>query len=449
METRETISLDSLQQQRLLVLTHLRAGELTLIEAATAMGRSERQVRRLVERFGREGATALVHANRGRVPANRIEEQTRVRICELARAEFEGFNPVHLAESLAELEEPIAVSPRSVRRILADAGLRRPRTRRRARHERRERLAAAGMLVQADGSDEAWLGDRGPRLTLIAGIDDATSAVTAGTFRAAEDAAGYLAMLTDTVRRYGLPLALYTDRHGIFETQRSRPPTLAEQLAGQRARTQVGRALEEAGIVWIGAGSPEAKGRIERLWGTLHDRLVAELRRARVDSIEGANALFAWYLPRHNARFGIEPATAEPAWRPWTADVPPEAVFCFQYRRRIEADDTIRWDGASLALPPRTDGRAWGRRAILVEERLDGSLWGRIDGEHVRLRLAPPSAPELRARHLEREPGPLDGIERPSEPRRAAEVRPLLSAAEAARRRAEHPWRRYPAVRPR
>jgi hypothetical protein len=211
---------------------------------------------------------------------------------------FAGFNPVHLAETLAE-DDPSIPSARTVQRILAEGGVNPPRTRRSPAHRsRRERMPKAGMLLQTDGSKHDWLEGRGPVMTLVGGIDDATGAVTGGVFRAAEDGAGYFEMLLQTVGRHGLPLALYSDLSGIFIKDPDRPPTLAEQLAGRRSLTQVGRALDVLGIRWIGARSPEAKGRAERLWGTLQDRFVSELRRARVSTLEGANELFAWYLPR-------------------------------------------------------------------------------------------------------------------------------------------------------
>ena len=338
--------MDARTQQRLIVLTHVLAGELDPAIAAQALELSKRQVHRLTERLRTEGAAGLVHGNRGRTPANRTNDDLRSQVVEAASGSLAGFNPVHMSECLAEADEPIEVSARTVRRILVQAGLRPPRTRRRSqRHDRRERMAQAGMLLQTDGSTHDWLEDRGPRLTLVGGIDDATSAITGATFRAAEDAAGYFLMLTETVRTHGLPLALYTDRAGIFIKETNRPPTLAEQLAGRRSLTQVGRALAQAGIGWIGAGGPQAKGRVERLWGTLQDRLLSELRRAKVDSAEGANALLAWYLPRHNDRFGVPAAIETPAWRPWSSEVPPEAVFCFHYRRAIEADATVSWPG--------------------------------------------------------------------------------------------------------
>jgi hypothetical protein len=249
MKTRETIALDARAQQRLIVLTHLAAGELDLVAAALALELSERQTRRLADRLATQGAACLVHGNRGRVPSNRIDEALRGRVVELATGTLAGFNPVHLSECLTEIDDPIEVSARTVRRILSGAGLRPPRTRRRTRsHDRRERMAAAGMLLAADGSTDDWLEDRGPRLTLVGGIDDATSTVTGATFRAAEDAAGYFSMLIDTIAAYGRPLALYTDRAGIFIKDTNRPPTLAEQLTGRRSLTQVGRALQDAGI---------------------------------------------------------------------------------------------------------------------------------------------------------------------------------------------------------
>jgi transposase InsO family protein len=446
MKIRETITLDARTQQRLIVLTHVLAGELDPAVAAQALELSKRQVHRLTERLRTEGAAGLVHGNRGRTPANRTNDDLRSQVVEAASGSLAGFNPVHMSECLAEADEPIEVSARTVRRILVQAGLRPPRTRRRSqRHDRRERMAQAGILLQTDGSTHDWLEDRGPRLTLVGGIDDATSAITGATFRAAEDAAGYFLMLTETVRTHGLPLALYTDRAGIFIKETNRPPTLAEQLAGRRSLTQVGRALAQAGIGWIGAGSPQAKGRVERLWGTLQDRLLSELRRAKVDSAEGANALLAWYLPRHNDRFGVPAAIETPAWRPWSSEVPPEAVFCFHYRRAIEADATVSWPGGSLALPARADGRAWGRGHVVVEERLDGSLWTRAAGKHYELAVAPPDAPLLRARGFEI----AAPVEPELEPVRPPERETIPSAHSTTRPAPTHPWRRYPAVRPR
>jgi len=444
MEKRETIRLDSKAQQRLYVLTHVLAGEVTVAQAAAVLRLSTRQVDRLARRFRAEGAAALVHGNRGRTPANRTDEVIRARLVELATTEFAGFNPVHLAETLAEEgHTELAVSPRTIRRILADTGHTLPRTRRSPRHRsRRERMPRAGILLQVDGSRHDWLEGRGPVLTLIGAIDDATGIVTAATFRTAEDAAGYLEVFRRTIVRHGRPLAVYSDQHGIFIKDPNRPPTLAEQLAGRRSFTQVGRALDEAGIGWIGASSPQAKGRVERLWGTKQDRLVSELRRAGATTIEEANVVLARYLPRHNRRFAIAPADPEPAWRTWPDELDLDAVFGFCYPRRAANDATLAWAGTSLALPRRLDGRSWAGRRVTLEEHLDGSLWVGADGQHHRLVEVPSVAPVLRARKLKR----IDDLRPVPEPPGAPSVAP---SAASTTDRPVHPWRQYPAVRPR
>jgi transposase len=441
---RETITLDARAQQRLYVLNHVLAGELSLDEAARVLRLSVRQVRRLIDRYRAAGAAALVHGNRGRRPINRVADDRRARLIELATTTYAGFNPVHLAERLVE-DEPAAgpVSARTLRRLLADAGVALPRTRRPPRHRsRRDRMARPGMLLQADGSRHDWLEERGPRLTLVSAVDDATGTITGATFRDQEDAVGYFTILGQTALGYGLPEALYTDLHGIFVKDPNRPPTLAEQLTGKRSLTQVGRALDVLGIGWIGARSPQAKGRVERSNGTLQDRLTSELRRARVATRAEADELLVWYLPRHNRRFGVEPADPTPVWRAWPDGPPPEAILCFHYPRRVAADATLSWDGRPFGLPRRRDGRSWAGRRVILQERLDGSLWVDGDGELYPLTTAPSSAPLLRARKLERIPE----LTPPPEPRLPLE---RLPSATSVKPRSDHPWRRYPAVRPR
>ncbi|MBY0395459.1 MAG: ISNCY family transposase, partial [Thermoleophilia bacterium] len=331
METRETITLDARAQHRLYVLNHVLTGGLTAEEAARVLHLSIRQVRRLLRRYRADGSAGLVHGNRDRTPAHRIPEPIRDRVVELATTTYAGVNHTHLAELLAEWEG-LELAERTLRRILAEASVRPTRTRRPPRHRsRRERMAREGQLLQVDGSRHRWFGPDLGYATLVAGIDDATGRVPGGTFRAQEDAVGYFTTFAQTADRHGLPGAVYSDRHGIFIVEQNRAPTLAEQLAGKRSLTQVGRALDDAGVAWIGAHSAEAKGRVERLWGTLQDRLVAELRLAGIATIEAANAFLPGFLERHNMRFAVPAADPEPAWRPWPAGLSSDAVFCFHY----------------------------------------------------------------------------------------------------------------------
>lgn len=236
------------------------------------------------------------------LPWTRPADAVRARIVELATTTYAEVNHTHLAELLAE-REGIEIAERTLRRILALASVRPVRTRRSQRHRRRrERMAREGMLLQTVGRRHRWFGPDLPYATLVGAIDDATSRVTGGTFRAAQDAAGYFTAFAQTAEQFGLPGGIYSDRHGIFIVERNRSPALTEQLTGRRSLTQVGRALDEAGIAWIGARSPEAKGRVERLWGTLQDRLVTELRLAGITTIEAANAFLPGFLIRHNER---------------------------------------------------------------------------------------------------------------------------------------------------
>jgi hypothetical protein len=284
------------------------------------------------------------------------------------------------------------------------------------------------MLLQVDGSAHDWLEDRGPRLTLVGGIDDATGLVTGATFREQEDTVGYLEVLIQTARAFGLPLGLYSDRHGIFWKGPHRVPTLAEQFAGRGSTTQLGRALESAAIAWVAARSPEAKGRVERLWGTAQDRLLVELRLAGARSREEANLVLATWVPRHNVRFAVAAADPEPAWRPMPGGLAPEELFCFRHSRVVARDGTFTLAGQSLMLARGVEPRRLGRR-LVVSERLDGSRWVELEGAFHPVVPAPERPVALR----DRVP--------PARPQR-----PRVSPTPY-RPGPDHPWRRYPVGR--
>ncbi len=257
-------------------------------------------------------------------------------------------------------------------------------------------MPQAGLLLQVDGSRHDWLQGRGPRMTLVGGIDDASGTVTGATFREQEDAAGYLEILRDTARRHGVPAAVYRDRHTIFETS-DRALTLEEQLADVRLPTQVGHALDELGIVSIAAHSPQAKGRIERLWGTFQDRLVTELRLAQAKDREAANRVLAAFLPRFNRRFTVAPLDPTPAWRPAHGRAALERICCLKYRRVVANDHTVRAGASILQLPARADHRSYAGTRVELQLRLDGRMvvW---DGQRELLAVtAPADAIQLRA----------------------------------------------------
>lgn len=425
--------------QRSEVLLHLAEGTLSVDQATAILHRSARQVRRLLAAYERGGPAALRHGNTARVPANRTDPALRERVVELASTTYAGVNRAHLAELLAE-REGIRLPERTLRRLLSEAGLPPARVHRPPKHRaRRERMPRAGMLLQTDGSRHLWFGPERPYATLVGAIDDATGTVTGATFRVAEDAAGYFLTLTQTSAGYGLPWTLYSDRHGIFWKDPKRPPTLTEQLTGKRSLTQVGRALEEAGIGWLGTSSPQAKGRVERLWGTWQDRLRVELRLEMITTIEEANAFLPFFLRRHNARFAVPAADPDPAWRAFPEGHSAESVFCFHYARRVGNDATVSWGKGELALPRRRDGRSWVGTLITLEERLDGSLWAAHAGEHYRLTEAPAGPALLRARKLARH---AEGQpDRPPATERSSSRAPA-SRSQPHRPRPDHPWHR-------
>ena len=240
------------EQQRAMVLNQVERRELTGQQAAVLVGLSLRQVRRLLARYRGEGVAALAHGNRGRAPVHRIAEQTRERVVELAQGPYKGLNHYHLQEMLAEREE-LVLSRSSLWRILAGARVASPRQRRAPQHRRRrERYPQEGMLLQVDGSRHDWLQGRGPYLSLVGAIDDATGTVPYALFRQQEDAQGYLLLLREIIHGKGMPLALYSDRHSIFQVNPQQGESLEDQLAGGRKpTTQVGRALQELGVQLI------------------------------------------------------------------------------------------------------------------------------------------------------------------------------------------------------
>jgi transposase len=393
---RETITLTAKEQQRLLVIGMVDRGDTTAVQAAEVLRLSERQVRRIVAAYRTEGAAALSHGNRGRPPTHTIGAAVRQRVVELARTRYPDLNDTHLTEKLDD-PEGIRLSRSTVRRIRRDAGLTSPRKRRAPKHrQRRERMAQAGLLVQWDGSQHAWLGDRGPRLVLLAAIDDATGVVLGAHFREQEDAQGYLQFLADLVTVHGVPVAMYHDRHGIF--QLNTPETIAEQLTGQRQLTQVGRALAELGITAIAARSPQAKGRIERLFGTLQDRLVAELRLAGARTLTEANQVLTAYLPGFNAQFAVPAANVEPAFRRWDPACDLAAICCFQYQRTVAHDNTVQLGEHRLQLMPGKQRVSYARAQVDIAEHLDGRLVVYYRDELVASQPAPAEAPVLRAR---------------------------------------------------
>lgn len=419
---KERLTLNRKEQTRLMVLNRIERKEMKAGGAASVLGVSERQAWRLLSAYRKEGAEGLVHGNRGRKPVNRLAAELRERVVSLAREKYAGFNHSHLTEKLEE-QEKMLLSRSSVRRILLEKGLRSPRKHRSPLHRsRRQRYAREGMLLQTDGSPHDWLQGRGPRLCLIGAVDDATSKVPYAFFSQQETTEAYMRMLREIVSREGIPAALYHDRHTIFELPGDSLPTLEQQLTGKETRTQFGRLLDELGIESIAAHSPQAKGRVERLWGTFQDRLVSELRLARASTIEDANRVLGDFLPDYNRRFAIAPRETEVAYDKPGEGFRAEEYFCLKYPRTVGADNVVRFEQERLQVLSSKGRASYAGRKVEVHVRLDGSMAVYFKGKALETRPAPPEATLLR-----KQPAP--------------NATKLVTSAPPRKPAPDHPWR--------
>jgi hypothetical protein len=261
------------------------------------------------------GHSGVLHGNLGRAPVHRVAEQIRARVVALRLDKYAGFNDQHFSEKLVEVEG-LVLSRATVRRVLRAAGIRSTRQRRAPVHRRRRpRKAQAGMMILWDGSQHPWLEERGPLLCLMGALDDATGELLKGAhFVAHECTAGYLGVLKAIAATKGLPWSVYMDHHSsLFRNDDHW--SAQERERGVQAPTHVGRALAQLGIEAIAACAPQAKGRVERLWGTLQDRLVSELRLCDARTLAQANAVLERFLPDYNRRFARPAAQPQAAWR--------------------------------------------------------------------------------------------------------------------------------------
>lgn len=359
--------------RRVDVLERLEKGVLTVGEAATVLGLSDRQVQRIRWAVVDEGVRGVLHGNIERAPWNRISDEIRERVVSLRRTKYEGFNDQHFAKKLEKAEQ-LPLSARSVRRILREAGIAAVRKRRPCKHRRRrERRAQAGMMILWDGSRHDWLEGRGPLLCLMGAIDDATGELLPGAhFVDQECAAGYLRVLLAIAEEKGLPLSAYMDQHGSLK-RNDGYWTLEEELRGEQEPTHVGRALKTLGVEVIYALSPQAKGRVERLWGTLQDRLCSELRLAKVATVEEANRVLEAYRPEFNAEFGVPARETVLAWRVARKTLDVTRVCSFFYEATVYNDNTVRIGGRIIDIPPGPSGRSYAKAGVEVRQLLDGS----------------------------------------------------------------------------
>lgn len=391
---KELITLTRQEHERYAIIKRVMKGEMKQAEAADLLDLTDRQVRNLRDKVREKGVRGMAHGNRGKSSPRKMAVELVERIRQVLRERYEDFKPKLASEKLWT-NERIRVSDEKLRQIMIEHGLWKARRKRGAIHVWRERKARCGELVQMDGSHHAWLEERGPRLVLMALIDDATGRAW-GRFYAYEGVWPAMDVLEGYLRLYGRPQSLYLDRHSTYKT--TRQADLDELLRGQEAQTQFTRAAEELGIRVIHAYSPQAKGRVERLFGTLQDRLVKEMRLAGIRTLAEANLFLEGYWPDFNRQFTKPARDARDVHQPLPRTLNLREIFCLKGTRTINNGYLVRWHGRTLALQNPT--LAMRRRTAQVLEHEDGRIVIRFlsrDLEHRPVdpqeRQAPPVRP--------------------------------------------------------
>lgn len=413
----DRITMSTREMERLKIVHKVMEKRLTQVKAAELMGVTDRQVRRMLQRVRERGERGIVHGNRGRPSPHKISKLQEDKIIALVGKRYSDFGPTFAAEKLRECEG-IEIGREKLRQWMVAHGLWRVRGRRRRIYQWRERKHHVGEMVQMDGSKHDWLEGRGSELVLMGYIDDATNTLF-GWFYSFEGV--YSAM--DSFRRYiernGIPHSVYLDRHSTYKT--TREPNREEALKGDRAKTQFARALTELGVKVIYAHSPQAKGRIERGFGTLQDRLIKEMRLADIRTIEQANTFLATYLPRFNQRFSRVPLAQQDLHRPVPKSLPLDEIFCIKDYRSIARDYTVRWKHRLFRIdkPSITMRKQW----VCVMEHFDSKMTFKLNGKY--LAFSEVTDKDLKA---------FAKVERPSSSR-VRKTSPYIPPP-------THPWRR-------
>ena len=346
-------------------------GALSLRQVTEALGVSYRQARRLKAKVAVSGLQGLLHGNRGRVPAHTKEEALRERVLTLSKERYYDCNDTHFTELLAE-GEGIALSRETIRVWRRETGTPPKRRHKPPKHrKRRPRKEAEGLMMLWDGSPHHWFGEEEPACCLMAAIDDATGKVLAAHFCPAETSWAYLKLLELVIRQWGVPKSIYQDRHGALKRNDGQW-SLAEELAGRQAPTQVGAALEGLGIRPIFATSPQAKGRIERLFGVFQDRLMVCLRLNGITETAAANAYLPDFLEAYSASHAVAPVQPEAVWGKAPKQAERERILSLCYPAKVSQDNAVRLDGMIFDIPPGPGRRSYAREYVEVRQLLDG-----------------------------------------------------------------------------
>lgn len=357
---------------------------ITQVKAGSILGLCVRQIRRIANRYKVGGERGLVHKLRGR-PSKRSRKD-KDRVLDIYKEKYHDFKPLLASEKLFEIDG-IKISNETLRKWLLETGEEYGWQRRKRPHKKwRERKECFGEMVQMDGSRHNWLEGRGPKMTLILNVDDATNE-TFGGFYGYE---GVLPGFKDIylyIKKYGIPRSIYLDRHSTYKVNNEKQ-TIKEQLMDEEALTQFGRAMKELGIELIYANSAEAKGRVERKNGVLQDRLVKEMRLANIDTIQEANRFLDGYWPKFNKKFNVIAKSNTDMHRIAPPDCVLKNILCIKEERILKKDSTVRYKNKVYLITSSIDRRV---TKVGIEERMDGSVWIKSKGKYLKYKQVEPS----------------------------------------------------------
>ncbi len=375
---KEIITMSKKEVDRLRILHRVMDRQLSQVYGAKLIDITDRQVRNLLYKIREHGDKGIVHGNRGCQAANKMPVELEEQIGMIVERKYPDFGPTLASEKLFELDG-IIVGREKLRQIMIAKGLWKVRRKKeRDVHRWRERKHYFGEMAQFDGSHHMWLEDRGPKMVFMGYIDDATNE-TFGRFYEYEGLYPALDSLTHYIKRYGLPRSIYLDK---FKTYRAtRPPNLYEELRGQEPMTQYQRALGEVGITIIHADSPQAKGRVERLFGTLQDRLVKEMRLAEIKTIDQANEFLDVFLPKYNEMFSKIAIKEGNLHSALPDDIDLREFFCIKDIRDIGNGYIVRWKGKRFLID--NASIAMRRRKVEVREHFDGEYTIKFNGRYL------------------------------------------------------------------
>ena len=375
------LTMSNREVDKLKVIQNTIDGRFTQIEAAQMLGLSDRQVRRLCGKVEKEGNRGIIHGLKGQPSNHQLPQWYKDDALELVKRNYSDFGPTFANEKLFE-EHRLRLSVNTLRKIMLTEGLYAAKPHKPKHRKWRVRRPCVGMMEQLDGSEHAWFEDRGPKCALLIFIDDATSRILYGRFIIVEDTANLMACTKAYLKLHGRPVAFYVDKDSIYKVNRQ--ANIEEELRDETPLSQFTRAMGELDIQMIFADSPQAKGRVERGFRTHQDRLVKELRLAGISDMASANEfLEKVYIPKHNAKFAVAPASPANAHRALLPTQKLDGILCVKLDRTLANDYTLRYKNRFLQLEAQHEVRIRPGSGVLVEERLDGSLHLKFKGKYL------------------------------------------------------------------